>query len=142
MSDNYPQVGGAFIWQFKMVDDGDGKTAETGLTPVVTINKDGAGFASLTGSPAVTELALGWYEIVVPAADMASRVILRATDATSRDSELQLSPGGDWLAVLVGKKTFDRNAQTVTYKDPGGSTTQITFTYGQVDNDTFTWTSS
>ncbi len=44
---------------FFMVDATDSITGKTGLSPTVTLSKDGAGFVSAVGS--VTEIGLGWY---------------------------------------------------------------------------------
>lgn len=142
MSDNYPQIGKAYVWQFKMVDDTDGKTPETGLTPVVTISKGGAAFATATGAPSVSEIASGWYEIVIPAADMVSRIILLAVDGTSRDTVQQMSPAGDWIARLVGKHNHNRSTQVTSIKQPDGTTEQFAMTYANVDDNNFTWTPS
>lgn len=52
---------------FLMVDAADGKTAKTGLTPVVTISKNGGGFGAAAGS--VGELSSGWYSWAADATD-------------------------------------------------------------------------
>ncbi len=142
MADNVPRIGKAFTWQFYMVDDADGKTPETGLTPAVTISKAGAAFAGITGSPAVSEIGNGWYEIVVPAGDMVARVVMRATDATSRDTVERINVNGDWLAVLVGKRVTNRTTKVTSFKQPDGTAEQIAFTSSNIDNDTFAWTPS
>ena len=46
---------------FLMVDANDHITGKTGLTPTVTISKNGGAFASPSG--AVTELSSGWLEL-------------------------------------------------------------------------------
>ena len=46
---------------FYMVDSADHIAGKTGLSPTVTISKNGAAFASPAG--AVTEVANGWYKI-------------------------------------------------------------------------------
>ena len=50
-----------------MVDEADHITGKTGLTPTVTISKNGGSFASPSG--AVTELANGWYLLAGHATD-------------------------------------------------------------------------
>lgn len=52
---------------FLMVDDADHITGKTGLTPTVTIRKEGGSFASPAGS--VTEIANGWYQVAGNADD-------------------------------------------------------------------------
>lgn len=142
MADNVPQIGKAYTWQFYMVDDTDGKTPETELTPAVTISKAGGAFAGVTGAPGPSEIGNGWYEIVVPVADMVARVVMRATDATSRDTVERIDVNGDWLAALVARREHDRTAGTVTYMQPDGVTPQFTLTYSNIDNDTFAYTPS
>lgn len=46
---------------FLMVDDTDHITGKTGLTPTVTISKNGGGFAAPSG--AVSEVGNGWYKV-------------------------------------------------------------------------------
>lgn len=64
---------------FRMVDETDGHTPETGLTCTVTIRKAGGSFASPTG--AVTEIANGYYQVAGNATDTdtAGPLILHAT---------------------------------------------------------------
>jgi len=52
---------------FLMVDSADHITGKTGLTPTVTISKNGAGFGSPAG--AVTEIGSGWYALAGNATD-------------------------------------------------------------------------
>lgn len=52
---------------FLMVDSTDHVTGKTGLTPTVTISKNGAAFGSPSG--AVTELSSGWYALAGNATD-------------------------------------------------------------------------
>ena len=52
---------------FLMVDSADHITGKTGLTPVVTISKNGAAFEAPAG--AVTEVGNGWYALAGDAAD-------------------------------------------------------------------------
>jgi len=82
MAAGTPKVNTAFTWYFKLVDATDFATPETGISPTVEISKAGAAFASLTGSPVVSEIANGWYKVTVAASDMnATAVILKATAA-------------------------------------------------------------
>ena len=52
---------------FLMVDSGDHVTGKTGLSPTVTLSKNGGSFASPSG--AVTEIANGWYKVAGNATD-------------------------------------------------------------------------
>lgn len=52
---------------FLMVDSTDHVTGKAGLTPTVTISKNGGAFASPSG--AVTELSSGWYALAGNATD-------------------------------------------------------------------------
>jgi hypothetical protein len=52
---------------FLMVDSTDHITGKTGLSPTVTLSKNGAAFASPAG--AVTEIANGWYKVAGNATD-------------------------------------------------------------------------
>lgn len=63
---------------FKMVDETDFATPETGLTVTATISKDGGSFASCTNS--VSEIANGWYKVTLTATEMsADEIILKCT---------------------------------------------------------------
>lgn len=52
---------------FLMVDSTDHVTAKTGLTPTVTLSKNGAAFVAAAG--AVTEISSGWYSLAGNADD-------------------------------------------------------------------------
>jgi hypothetical protein len=52
---------------FLMVDSSDHLTGKTGLSPTVTLSKNGGAFAAPSGS--VTELSNGWYKVAGNAAD-------------------------------------------------------------------------
>jgi len=53
-----------------MVDSTDHVTGKTGLTPTVTISKNGGSFATPAG--AVTEISAGWYKVAGNATDNAT----------------------------------------------------------------------
>jgi hypothetical protein len=137
MADNVPQIATAWDWAFKLVDATDGYTPETGKSPAVTISKDGAAFGGLTGSPAVTEIGNGWYVVTVPAADMASLVILHAEAAGCRNADECLWPAGDWIAYLCNDRTFDRTTRTLSLKASDGVTERFALQYAKVSNDVF-----
>ena len=64
---------------FLLVSSTDKATGVTGLTPTVTLSKNGGSFASCAG--AVTEIANGWYKVAGNATDTNTLgpLILRAT---------------------------------------------------------------
>ena len=64
---------------FLMISSADHISPITGLSPTVTISKNGAAFASPAG--AVTEIANGWYQVAGNASDSdtVGPVILHAT---------------------------------------------------------------
>lgn len=57
----------SYLITFLMVDSADHVTGKTGLTPTVTISKDGAAFGSPSG--AVSEIGNGWYALAGDATD-------------------------------------------------------------------------
>lgn len=70
-------------YMFLMVDDTDGKTPETGLTPTCTRSIDGAAFAACANSP--VEVSNGWYKITLAASDLnGDEIVLRFTGTGSR----------------------------------------------------------
>ena len=52
---------------FLMIDSSDHVTGKTGLSPTVTLSKNGAAFGAPTG--AVTEISSGWYKVAGNATD-------------------------------------------------------------------------
>lgn len=77
---------------FFMASSSDGKTGVTGLTPTVTLSKNGGAFASAAG--AVAEIAHGWYQLAGNATDQGTLgpLILHATgsDADPADVRAQV----------------------------------------------------
>ncbi len=57
----------AQVLMFLMLDSSDHVSAKTGLSPTVTLSKNGASFASPSG--AVTEVGSGWYKVAGNATD-------------------------------------------------------------------------
>ncbi len=63
---------------FKMVDETDFATPETGLTVTATISKDGGAFTSTTNS--ASEIGNGWYKVTLTSTEMtADEIILKCT---------------------------------------------------------------
>lgn len=71
-------------WVFKMVDETDHVTPETGLTITATRSLDGAAFASCTNT--ATEISNGWYKIDLSAADLNGNSIILKFTATGADA--------------------------------------------------------
>lgn len=70
---------------FRLALSSDHYSAATGLSPAVTLSKDGGAFAAAAG--AVTELGSGWYALAGHAADRATlgTLAVRAAAATADD---------------------------------------------------------
>ncbi len=66
---------------FLMVDEQDNRTPKTGLSPTVTLSKNGGSFASPSG--AVSEVGSGWYKVAGNATDSNTLgvLVLHATAA-------------------------------------------------------------
>ncbi|GIW60993.1 MAG: hypothetical protein KatS3mg087_2059 [Patescibacteria group bacterium] len=77
---------------FLMVDSADHITGKTGLTPTVTISKNGGAFAAPSG--AVSEIGNGWYKLTPAAADVDTLgpliIHATATGADPTDVEYQV----------------------------------------------------
>lgn len=73
--------------EFLMIDSTDGKTGKTGLTPTVTLSKNGAAFASPAG--AVAEIGNGHYKVAGNATDQNTLGVLalHATSAGAQDTD-------------------------------------------------------
>ena len=139
MADNLPVIGKAYTWYFMMRDATDFETPETGITVTVTASLNGAAFAALTGAPAVTEIASGWYKIVVPASDAAATVLLHATGAGCAPTDERIVFNGDAHQRLTGKVVFSRSAGSISVKQPDDSTQQVSMSYVDIDNDSYSW---
>jgi len=73
-------------FMFKLVNETDGFTAETGITPVETRSLDGAAFSACANN--ATEVSGGWYKIDLDAADLnGNSVVLRFTGTGCRATE-------------------------------------------------------
>ena len=70
--------GSAWTWVFKMVDDYDFATPQTGKSPSVQVSKDGGTFGAAASSAG--EIANGWYQIALTGDDTdADVLVLKAT---------------------------------------------------------------
>ena len=100
--------------QFLMVDSTDHITGKTGLTPTVLLSKNGATFASPSGS--VTEVGRGWYRVAGNATDSNTRgsLVLSATgtDADPSDTEFEVVSYDPQSAWNIGKTGYALTAGT------------------------------
>jgi hypothetical protein len=94
----------AYPIPFFMVDSADHVAGKTGLTPTVTLSKNGAAFASPAGG--VTELSAGWYKLAGHAddRDTLGELILHATatGADPTDDRYVIVPWNPFDAVRLG----------------------------------------
>lgn len=72
---------------FLMVSSTDHITGKTGLTPTVTLSKNGGAFGAAAGT--VAEIANGWYKLTPSSADTntAGSLVLHATGTGADDSD-------------------------------------------------------
>jgi hypothetical protein len=98
---------------FLMVSSTDHITAVTGITPTVTISKDGATFASPAGT--VSEVANGWYKVAGNATDTATAgaLLLHATGtgADPVDDEFRVVVFNPDDGVRLGLTSLPNTAQ-------------------------------
>jgi len=126
---------------FLMVDSTDHVTGKTGLSPTVTISKNGAAFAAPTG--AVTEVANGWYQVAANATDSNTLgpILLHATGAAADPTDIVvadvvanlesdtfglfagITSVAEWLGLLAGKQAGDATALTEIRATGAGSGT-------------------
>lgn len=74
---------------FLMVDSADHVTGKTGLTPTVTISKNGGAFGAASG--AVSEIANGWYKLAGHAGDRDTlgELLIHASASGADPADLQ-----------------------------------------------------
>lgn len=94
----------AQVLMFLMVDSADHITGKTGLSPTVTLSKNGAGFGSPAG--AVTEVGSGWYKVAGNATDTDTLGPLNlhatATGADPTDEEFTVVAFNPQVATNLG----------------------------------------
>ena len=110
---------------FLMVDSTDHVTGKTGLTPTVTLSKDGGAFAAAAG--AVSEIGNGWYALAGNATDRgtAGDLLIHASAAGADpvDERYLIVPWDPFDGAGLGLTDFD----AVTL-----AATQGAVTFGQV----------
>lgn len=104
---------------FLMIDAADHISSKTGLTPTVTIRKNGAS-SFITPVGAVSELGSGWYRVAPNAsdADAVGPLLLHATGlgADPTDVQFDVLPGG------VSAPSSSSGSTPGTYRGVGGLT--------------------
>lgn len=109
---------------FLMIDSTDHINPKTGLSPTVTLSKNGAAFASPAG--AVTEVGSGWYKVAGNATDTDTLgpLILHAigTGADVVDVEYGVVAFDPQLATNLGLSNLDAliSSRMATYAQPTG----------------------
>lgn len=122
---------------FLMVQSSDHISALTGATPTVTISKNGAAFASPSGT--VTEIANGWYKVAGNATDTGTNgpLALHATAASGDPTDLvvaEIVAYNPQDAVHLGLSSLPNTAVTTNASllTSGTSTDQISVSSGKV----------
>jgi len=94
---------------FLLVDATDHITGKTGLSPIVTISKNGASFGAPSGS--VAEIGNGWYKLTPAATDLGTvgPLLLHATAAGADpvDVEYQVVPFDPYDSDGLGLSRID-----------------------------------
>jgi hypothetical protein len=109
---------------FFMVLSSDHVSPATGLSPTVTISKNGAAFASPSG--AVSEISGGWYKVAANATDSNTfgSIALHATAGTADNCDREA-----WQVVAYNPQVFDlgilTTAVTESYNADGSAPTVV-----------------
>jgi len=94
---------------FLMVDSTDHITGKTGLSPTVTISKNGGAFSSPSGT--VSEIGNGWYKLIPASSDVdtlgALLIHATATGADPVDLEYQVVAFDPYAATNLGLSYLD-----------------------------------
>lgn len=131
-STTYPVV-------FLMTDTTDHITGKTGLTPTVTLSKNGGAFAAAAG--AVTEISNGWYALAGNATDRNTlgSLVVHAAAAGADPADILLlivtnDPFAAGFGTLGGSSTL---TYTLTNADTGApeadATVELYATAGRTD---------
>lgn len=130
---------------FLMVDSTDHVTAETGLSPTVTISKNGGSFASPSGT--VSEVGSGWYKLAGNATDRNTLgellIHATATGADPVDDRYEIVAWDPFSANVTDPRTVEGSLDEdevlrillaeAAGKSSGGGTDTIKFR-NQADN--------
>lgn len=104
---------------FLMVDSTDHITGKTGLTPTVTLSKNGAAFGAAAG--AVTEIANGWYSLAGNATDRNTlgELLVHATASGADQFDIQYAIVA--YDPFAGVTTLGAGATAKTYTVTDGT---------------------
>lgn len=102
---------------FFMANSTDHLTGQTGLTPTVTISKNGASFGAAAG--AVAEVGNGWYKLAGNATDRNTlgTLIIHAEAATADTFDMDLFIVSYDPFTIIGPSTY---SDTILYPSLGG----------------------
>lgn len=114
---------------FQMIDSTDNTSPKTGLTPTVTLSKNGAAFAAPAGT--ISEVGSGWYQVAGNATDTNTLGILllhaTAAGAVPTDETFEVLPAlvGDAVSLAAGQ-----NVATVGGQAPPANWASMAITGG------------
>ena len=110
---------------FLMVDATDHVTGKTGLTPTVTLSKNGAAFAAAAG--AVTEISSGWYSLAGNATDRNTlgELLVHATATGADPFDIQYAIVDYDPFAAIGAIQADYARRTGDYAPIGEYDTQL-----------------
>lgn len=101
---------------FFMTDATDGRSGKTGLSPTVTLSKNGGSFASPSG--AVSEIGSGWYKVAGNATDQNTLgpLILHATGtgADATEAVYEVVTGDAYAALTANRAEPGQGAPSAT----------------------------
>lgn len=122
---------------FLMVDSADHIAGKTGLTPTVTISKNGAAFGAPAG--AVTEVGEGWYELAGNATDRSTLgdllVHAEATGADPVDDRYTIVPWDPFDATALGLSKLEALDVSAVTQVAVSSAGHLTITSGLTFNE-------
>lgn len=130
MIDTRKQNNTVYHYSFYMRDSADGVSPKTGLSPVVTLSKNGGTFAPASG--AVTEISGGWYKLAANSTDfntLGELVInITAVGADSFVGKLIVVPFDPFDSVSLGL-SFMTSSLSESYATDGSpaSITQLAY---------------
>lgn len=104
------QSSSSYALMFLMIDSSDHISAKTGLTPTVTLSKNGGSFASPAG--AVSEVGSGWYKVAGNATDAGTLgpLVLHATGSGADPTDVlfevvAIDPQSTAFGLSIAKTT-------------------------------------
>jgi hypothetical protein len=114
---------------FLLVDATDDETAETGLSPVVQISKNGGGFTNTTNS--ATAISNGWYKVVLTATEtntngpLICRSVVAGTTDEWRDVHQVITPVATTAQLTTAVEDITEHSDLAGGVAKAGSTVSI-----------------